>query len=373
MARYDVIVLGLGGMGSAACFHLARRGARVLGLDQFDPLHARGSSHGQTRICRKAYFEHPDYVPLLHAAYDCWDELAALSQRTLFHRVGLLMIGAPQSELISGVERARAQHSLRIDTLDPERLAPEFSPFRPPPAYSVLFERDAGYLLVEECVKASLDQARLHGAALRFRAPVSGWSADGQGVRVRTENETFDADRLVIAAGAWSGRMLRDMGLPLEVRRKVQLWFTATDPACSIEAGCPVFAYDDGQGFYYGFPSLDAAEMKIAEHSGREVVLDPDTVDRELRSADAARVAAFIRRVLPGVDPTPSRHSVCLYTMSADGHFVIDCAPQSERVVFAAGFSGHGFKFAGLIGSVLADLTLTGATRHPIGFLRRRW
>lgn len=372
MSGYDAIVLGLGGMGSAASFHLARRGLRVLGLEQFTPAHDRGSSHGQTRICRKAYFEHPDYVPLLHAAYDCWDELEALTGKKLFHRVGLLLLGDPRSELITGVRKAMAMHPLRIDTLDARALPARFAAFHPPAGFEMLFEADAGYLLVEECVRAHLDLARSHGAELRFGQTVLGWSADERGVRVTTAAETFEADKLVIAAGAWSGRLLRDVGAPLEVLRKMQMWFPCDDPRCDAAAGCPVFAYDDCDGFYYGFPRIAAAEMKIAEHTGREVVADPDAPDRSLRPDDGLRVGAFIRRVLPTASAAPARHAACLYTMSPDGHFFVDRAPHSPRVVFAAGFSGHGFKFAGLIGKVLADLSLDGATDQPIGFLRLR-
>jgi sarcosine oxidase len=368
MGAYDCIVLGVGAMGAATCLSLARRGLHVLGLEKFGPAHDRGSSHGQTRIIRKAYFEHPDYVPLLHRAYELWDALSDESRTRLFERVGLLMLGPPAGDVIAGVRRAAREHKLAIENLAADDAAARFPGFRMRAGMDALYEPDAGFLHVETCVRTLAQLATARGATLRFHEAATAWTATGQSVRVQTTHAEHTAARLVITAGAWAGRLLADLCLPLTVLRKVQLWFAAEE-RYRADRGCPVFCADTGDAFYYGAPIVSGAEMKIAEHSGREVVADADLVDRTLHAAEVERVADFARLTLPGVSPTPVRHAVCLYTMTPDGHFILDRHPQHESVCLAAGFSGHGFKFAPLIGSVLADLTIDGKTSEPTEFL----
>lgn len=370
MPTYDVIVAGVGAMGSAACLALAERGLRVLGLERYAVPNDRGSSHGATRIIRKAYFEHPDYVPLLHEAYRLWEQIEAEAGVSLFHRSGLLLIGRSDGVVIPGVQRSAAEHALDIHPVTEAELARRFPMFRAPPNAAVLFERDAGYLCVEDCVRAMADLARRHGATILEGRHIIGWSLVGNGVQVTTADGEFTADRLVICGGPWAGRLLSDLSLPLEVRRKVQLWF-GCEPGCFTEStGTPVFAYDLPEGFFYGFPSIERGDAKIAEHTGRQLVEDPDRLDRELHPADAERVSGFVRQYLRGVQPRVTRHSVCMYTMSPDEHFILDRHPRTPHVLFAAGFSGHGFKFAPLIGQALADLAIDGKTVHPIEFLR---
>lgn len=369
MTRYDAIVIGLGAMGAAACDQLAARGCRVLGIEQFLPAHDRGSSHGETRIIRKAYFEHADYVPLLHRAYAMWDELSADASRTLFERVGLLLMGVPKGEVIVGVQRAAREHHLAIEEMPPAEVAWRFPGFRPDPSMVALFEPDAGFLHVEACIRAMLDRAKQRGAELKFETAVTSWAADGTGVRVMASRETYFADRLVVTAGPWAGKLLTLLARPLEVLRKVQLWFPASG-GYRVADRSPVFCVDTGPQFFYGAPVVAGDMMKVAEHSGREVVSDPGMVDRSLRAEDVSHVVDFVRRVLPGLTPVPARHAVCLYTMTLDGHFVIDRHPEFPQVALAAGFSGHGFKFAPIVGSILADLTLSGRTAEPAGFLK---
>lgn len=369
MSNYDAIVVGLGAMGSAACRSLARRGARVLGIEAFEIAHSRGSSHGETRICRKAYFEHPDYVPLLHRAYELWDELSIEVGEALFHRCGLLLVGRPDGELIPGVQRSAAQHRLAIEALAPADVRRRLPQFDVPDGFDALFEADAGYLRVERCVERLAESARRSGVTLQTGERVTSWAPQGDGVTVRTTRSTYSAGRLIVAGGAWSAALLPQVGVPLVVLRKMQLWFRAAGDAARVERGCPVFAFEADDGFFYGFPAIDAARMKIAEHSGREVVADPSAVDRELRAADAPRVQRFIRRHVPAATTDVVHHAVCMYTMSPDGHFIVDRVPQCESVCFAAGFSGHGFKFAPVIGEILADLALHGSTPLPAAFL----
>lgn len=366
--RFDVIVLGVGAMGSAACLALARRGWRVLGIEQFTTPNDRGSSHGATRIIRKAYFEHPDYVPLLHEAYDQWDRIASESAVSLFHRVGLLLVGAPASDVISGARRAKLAHRLGIQDVSEREFDARFGMFRQPDGAVALFEQDAGYLGVEDCVRSMRLLAERLGATILCNRAVTDWSVNSRGVCVTADGKIFHADRLVICGGAWAGRLLPFLSPALEVRRKVQLWFACEPGHFDAASGTPVFAYDLPEGFFYGFPSIERGDAKIAEHSGREVVSDADRLNRDLHAADTSRVSSFVQRFVRGVSTRVTRYSVCMYTMSPDQHFFID--QHTERVSFAAGFSGHGFKFAPVVGEILADLALRGATDRPAGFLR---
>ncbi len=370
MRVVDVIVLGLGGVGSQAARALARRGARVLGLEQHPLVHALGSSHGDTRIIRKAYFEHPDYVPLLKRAYAAWDDLAAEQERRLFERTGLLLVGPPDGAVVSGTRRAALEHGLPLEVLPGETLGDRFPAFRPFPGALALLERDAGFLRVEDCVRAALDSARQHGAELRSGVAVLGWEAGPQGVRVRTAEGDHHAAALVVCAGAWAGRLLPSLAPALSPQRKMQLWLTCQEPALRLDSGCPTWGFQEADGsFFYGFPSLEPGRVKLAEHGPGERVPDPSQLDRALRPEDVARPAAFAARRLRGVAPPVLHHAACMYTMSPDEHFVLDRHPAHDNVALAAGLSGHGFKLVSALGEILADLVLDGRTDAPIGFL----
>lgn len=369
MQRYDVIVAGLGGMGSAALYHLARRGLRVLGIEPNGIAHDRGSSHGVTRILRKAYFEHPDYVPLLHTAYRLWDELEREWGRRLLHRVGLLIGGPWEGAIVGGVLRSMRAHGLDIEELSPAEASQRFPAFHSRASDLCLWERDAGYLLVEECVRAHVELARRLGATVLTDDRVVEWSVDGTCILVRTANGQYGADRLVVCGGPWAAELLRDLGLPLAVRRKCAFWFACDDPRYSAQNGCPTFGFQTGDDFFYGFPSLDAAGVKSAEHSGGVDVPSVEQVDRQVHEAEERRVQEFLREYLPGVSDRVTRRSVCMYTMTPDQHFILDRHRDYPNVAYAAGFSGHGFKFAPMVGQVMADLATTGATAEPVQFL----
>ncbi len=356
MEHYEAIVLGVGGVGSAALFHLARAGRKVLGLDRFAPGHDRGSSHGETRIIRLAYFEGAGYVPLLRRAYDLWAELEELAGEELYREVGLLEVGPPDGVVVPGVLRSAAEHGLEVEALDAAAVKERFGgAFALPEGAAAAFERRAGYLRVEACVAAHVLLARARGAELRVGEAVTGWRPDGEGVVVTTEAAEYAADRLVITAGAWAGQVLADLGLPLQGVRKPLLWFAADDPRYAADRGCPGYFYETPQGHFYGFPAVDGA-LKVAEHSGGEPVEDPLQVDRALRPSDEAPVAAFVRAHLPGVSERRLRHAVCLYTRTPDEHFVVDRHPRHPQVAFVAGLSGHGFKMASALGEAIAAL-----------------
>jgi sarcosine oxidase len=369
-SRFDAIVLGLGVMGSAAAWRLAGRRLRVLGLDAHALGNDRGSSHGRTRICRKAYFEHPDYVPLLHSAYPLWDQLAAEAGRTLFERCGLLLAGDPDGAVIQGTRLAATRHALPIAELDHSTAARRFRGLTIPADAAILFEPDAGLLYAEDCVHAMLECAARRGADLRPETPVRAWQAGPSGVRVETSAGSFEADRLVIAAGPWSRAVLHDLGLPLRIERRPQVWLETANENLRLAAGCPVYAFHERGEFFYGFPVIDAGRVKVARHLLSDPVAGPESLDRTLRPADVGPLIELASRRLVGVTGRVVAHSVCMYTLTPDEHFLIDRHPRHAKVVLAAGFSGHGFKFGPLVGEILADLAIDGSTRHPIGFLR---
>ena len=368
MPSYDVIVIGTGGIGSAAAFHLARRGARVLGLDRFPGGHANGSSHGETRLIRKAYFEHADYVPLLERAYVLWRALEVESGETLFRQVGLVEAGPRDGRLVGGVVNTADRHRLSLEDLSPDDFGTRF-PFALGPGEVAVFEREAGYLFVERCGLAHLRLAAASGAELVTGEPAVSWRATSNGVVVETATHRYHASHLVITAGAWAAGLLADLAVPLTVRRKHLHWYATADRRYSADRGCPCFFYETPAGLFYGFPEVNGGGVKVAEHTGGVDIADPLADDKAVEPEDRARVEAYIRDYLPGVSTTPVRHAVCYYTMSPDEHFVVGRHPEHPNVAFVAGLSGHGFKFASVLGEVLAELTLDGATRQPVGFL----
>lgn len=367
---YDVIVLGLGGMGSAACYHLAQRGLRVLGLEQYSAGHDRGSSHGETRIIRRAYFEHPNYVPLLLRAYQLWADLEAVSQRRLYRRTQLLLSGPPEGETIHGSLQAARLHGLEVHRLHADDARQMFPGIAVPLTHAVVLEPEAGFLYVEDCVRTHWEQAVSAGAVLRAECCVREWTAVGRTVRVRTDQDDLEAAALVLTAGAWTSQLLRQLKLPLTVVRKFVGWFSTEAGAYHVDDGYPAYYFELPQGAFYGFPSLDAQTIKVAEHTGGETIHDPASVDRGCAPDDLARLMPFLEECLPRARPECRRHSVCLYTLTPDRHFLIDTHPEHPQVCFAAGFSGHGFKFCPVVGEVLADLVQSGLTTAPIEFLR---
>jgi sarcosine oxidase len=370
MATYDVIVLGTGGVGSAAVYHLAKRGARVLGVDQFPGGHDRGSSHGETRVIRQAYFEHADYVPLLLRAYELWRELEQEYGFDLLRQVGLLQVGPPEGIVVRGVLEAARLHGLAVAPLAAEEVGHRFPAFRVPAGSVGVFEPKAGYLRVEKCVLAHLSAALQHGAEVRTGVVVRNWRREGSGLVVERDNgDRFYADKLVITAGPWAPQLLADIGVPLVVRRKHLYWFPTSDASYHESTGCPTFLYELPHGVFYGFPQIDELGVKVAEHSGGAVIDDPANDPRPLDKEDLCRVEDYLTRYLPGVGRPMQLRSVCFYTMSPDEHFLVDRHPAHENVFFAAGLSGHGFKFTSVLGEALAELALNGRTKLPLGFL----
>ena len=370
MKRYEAIVVGVGGVGSAVLCHLARRGVRVVGLDRFPPGHDRGSSHGSTRIIRQAYFEHADYVPLLLRAWQLWAELAEAAGRPLMEEVGLLQVGPADGVVVPAVLESARLHNLAVEQVPSREIARRWPGFVAAEELTGAYEHRAGYLLVEECVRAHVAAALSAGAELECDGEVIAWRSEGSGIAVETDRGEIAADRLIITAGPWASELLADFAVRLTVLRKPVFWLATRDDSYRAAAGCPCFLYELPGGIFYGIPQIDERGVKVAEHSGGEAVADPLTVDRGLRAEDHRRVAGFVEACLPHATSDVLGHSVCMYTMTPDQHFIVDRHPSFPQVVFVAGLSGHGFKFAPVLGEIAADLALEGRTPHPIGFLR---
>ncbi|MEM6329289.1 MAG: N-methyl-L-tryptophan oxidase [Planctomycetota bacterium] len=375
--NYDAIVLGAGGVGSAAMWRLAARGLRVLGIDRHTPPHGLGSSHGQTRIIRQAYFEHPDYVPLLLEAYRLWGELASASEAPLLVRSGVLQVGPADGGIVSGVLQSARTHAIPVERVEAREVRERWPLLRVSEGHAGVFEPTGGYLHVEACVQACLDAAIGLGAELMTGVTAHGWAPDGGAQRVQTSAGEFACERLIVTAGAWSGPLLQAAGVPLTIRRKSVFWF---DPPPGPDAPrLPPYLFELPTGVFYGFPPVGDWGMKVGDHAGGAVLDRPEAIDRTVDPAEEHAVRHFLAEHVPRVglaarlgpapQPAVRRHSACYYTMSPDGHFVLDRLPGEPRVSFAAGLSGHGFKFAPVLGEALADLATTGASRLPIDFL----
>ena len=365
--HYDCLVIGLGGMGSSTLYHLARHGLRVHGFDRFSPVHSHGSSHGEYRIFRKAYFEHPDYVPLLQEAERCWRELEAESGASLYDRRGVVLSGPAEGEAIAGTLRAAVEHSLPVQQLSGQDARQRWPMLQFPDEHAVVFDEDAGLLAVEECVRQYLAMAKGHGATAQWDDPVIDWTTRDDHIEVQTSRERWTADRLVLTAGAWTSELLHRDLPTTAILRKRQVWHSVHPNWTRTLADMPGFFFETSAGAFYGMPVKETA-VKVARHSGGTQVSDP------AQSADGAAAEAepcqeFAAQFLQGIAAEPTRSSSCLYTMSPDGHFIVDRSPGNDRVVFAAGFSGHGFKFASVIGKVLADWVTDGKTELPVDFL----
>jgi sarcosine oxidase len=369
--RYDAIVIGLGGMGSASAFHLARRGQRVLGLEQFDLLHERGSSHGLTRIIRLAYHEDPSYVPLLRRSYELWHELERLAGERLLVTTGSLEGGPADGHMFRGALEAAQLHHLPHEALDATEIRRRFPAFSGlDPGTMAVWQPDGGFLLAERSLLAHVTQAQAHGAQLRFRERVDSWDAGAAGVEVRTEQGTYEADRLIICAGAWAGALVPQLA-PLAVpERQVLAWLQPTRPELFRPERFPVFLLDVPDGSYYGFPIHDVPGLKLGRYHHLHEPMDPDDPDRSARPDDEALLRGFVARYLPDGAGATVMLKVCLFTNSPDEHFLIDRLPDAPGVVVAAGFSGHGYKFCSVVGEITADLATRGRTDHDIGLFR---
>jgi sarcosine oxidase len=364
---YDAIVLGVGGVGSAAIAHLAERGANVLGLERYDVPHGYGSSHGITRIIRLAYYEHPNYVPLLRRAYKLWRDLEVDHDRQLLYRTGSVDAGPAGGPLVEGSKRSCEDHDIEYEQLSSAELTDRYPGYRLPADHEAIYQPDGGFLLPEQCIVAHVERAHRAGATIRARERVVGWHPTEDGVRVETDASVYEADRLVVTAGAWAAQFVDALDGIAVPERQVLAWFQPNDPALFAPDRFPVWNLQVPDGRYYGFPVYGVPGTKLGRYHHREETVDPDAFEREPTQADEQLLREFAERYFPdGAGPT-MRLETCLFTNTPDEHFVLDALPDHPEVVVGAGFSGHGFKFASVIGEILADLALEGDTEHPIG------
>ncbi len=367
---YDVIVVGVGAMGAAATSQLAARGLRVLGLERFPLGHAFGSSHGLTRIIRLSYFEHPAYVPLLRRAFELWRELQATAGESLLHVTGSLDVGDEDSEVFAGSRRSCETHDLPHDVLDATALAERIPAWRPSASLKAVWQPDGGILLPERCIEAFADRARGLGADIHAEEPALDWDVAGGVARVRTARGTYTARQLVLAGGSWMGTLAPLLTGLLAVERQVVGWFAVTDAARFSTQAFPVFVCEVPEGRFYGFPEHGVPGFKIGKYHHRGERVDPDAFDRTCGPEDERVLREAVSRYFPAANGPLLRSAACLFTNTPDEHFVIDRHPDAPQVLLVSPCSGHGFKFASVIGEIVADLVERGETAHDISLFR---
>ncbi len=380
MTAWDVIVIGVGAVGSAALRAVAESGARALGIEQHAPANRHGSSHGHSRIFRHAYFEHPDYVPLLRHSTARFEALERQSRVDLLHRCGMLLVGGPDSAIVHGALDSARHWGLPVDALGAAALRERFPWFAVADDAIGAFEADAGIVRPEASVNAAVQVARAHGAELRCTQRVHEVVEDDSGVSVVTDQGSERAAAVIIAAGPWTSALLPELRPLLKVTRQVQAWMS---PATADVSGMPCWLLDRGSGHraLYGLaPDPGAPEgspsryPKVAFH-GSDTVVDPESGAAPVSPTDVEAIRRACRRLAPALDGPAVHAATCLYTVSPDEHFIVGTRHGGRRTHFAAGLSGHGFKLAPALGDALADLALRGRTDLPIDFLspRRRF
>lgn len=364
--RYDIIIIGLGAMGSAAAYHLAQRGKRVLGVDRFTPPHTFGSSHGESRIIREAYYEHPLYVPLVQRAYELWAELEQRARRRLLLQTGGLMVGAENGTLVQGALLSARTHQLAHELLAAREIRSRFPAFHPTEEMVGVWEPRAGVLFPEQCIAAHLHTAQQLGATLHGDEIALRWQKEGNGIALITSKGKYLAERLVLSAGAWVESLTAELILPLQCTRQPLFWF---EPKAHAEyfspKNFPIYIIEHApQRYFYGFPNLGEG-CKVAIHHEGEITT-ADEVQREVSTKEVAPLREVLARFLPEANGALRKSAVCMYTNTPDAHFVLDFHPQHENVLIASPCSGHGFKFSCAIGEVIADLLSEGETRFDL-------
>ncbi|MGH2559231.1 MAG: N-methyl-L-tryptophan oxidase [Thermomicrobiales bacterium] len=371
MTHFAAIVIGGGTMGSGAAWELGKRGEKALVLEQFGHVHAMGSHGGLTRIIRHAYAEGADYIPLVRRADDLWVALEEATGEKVLHRVGGLELAVPGHGHADRARDNAARHGVAFEWLDAAELMRSWPVYRVPEDWEAGFGPDSGFIDVERGLRALATQARSLGVEIRENEPVRSWGATDSGAWVVTDHSRYTADRLIVTAGAWAGHVLADLGLPLTVRRKTIHWVEVDQPEVFEPERFPTFIADSAAGELYGLPIFGREGLKIGRHDGG-LATTPETVDREVAPDEAEDALGPARQIFPAITGKVLSSAVCLYTLTPDGDFIIDRHPAWPHVVFAAGFSGHGFKFAPTIGEHLVDLAYgAGATPFPILALER--
>lgn len=349
-------------MGSSALYHLARRGGDVIGIEQFEPGHANGSSHGRSRVFRTTY-DDPLYVELARESLEMWRRLESESDVALLELCGLLIFASLDNDRFTRTLAMLANAGLPHERLDGTDVSTRFPTYRLTSDQHAFFARENGFLRADRVLETLRVRAESHGARRRHGCRVESIESHGNRVRVTTSNETFDAARVVITAGAWLDRLAKDLNWQLEVTREEKIYLPVNDPARVVPGAFPCFCEYDTSN--YGFPTLDGQTIKVAaDHTGHRV--DPDSVERNVDASGVRRLYEWVERWQPGLVDSNGSGEVCLYTNTPDHDFLIGAHPGMDHVLLAGGFSGHGFKFSILVGDILADLALEGHTTRPI-------
>ena len=370
--RYETIVIGVGGMGSAAVYHLARRGCKVLGIERFDIPHDQRSSHGVNRIIRLAYYEDPSYVPLLFRAYELWRELEQTAGEQLLHITGGIDAGPSGSDVFEGSLRSCEEHGLTHEMLSSTELHRRFPGYQLPPDNIAVYQKDGGFLLAEGCIVAHVAAAQALGAEVHGREQVLEWESVGRTMGVVTDRGVYEAETLIITAGAWAANQVDYLASLAVPERQVLAWFQPVRPEFFTPQNFPVFNLLVEEGRFYGFPVFGIPGFKVGKYHHLGEQTDPDHLDRESNERDEDVLRSFTQRYFPDAGGPTMTLKVCMFTNSPDEHFIIGPHPDNARVFLAAGFSGHGFKFCSIVGEILADLSQKGETSHDIGMFNPR-
>mgnify|MGYP001605238376 CR=1 FL=1 len=373
--HFDAIVIGIGGMGSATLYHLAKKGLNVLGIEQFDIPHEMGSSHGLTRIIRLAYYEDPSYVPLLHRAYELWAELEQESNETVFYQTGSLDFSPADNDVFMGSLQSCIDHNLEHEVLTSAQISERFPGYQLPPDTMGVYQPQGGLLVPERCIMAHADMAQQYGATLHTGEKILEWDIlTDDRVKVQTDQATYTADKLAICGGAWAYKLVPQLEQKAIPERQVLIWLETQKPEFFTPERFPVWNGVTEEGRYYGFPEFnpsgDTPGMKFGRYHHLEEYVDPDFIDRTPNDDDEALLRAFGERYFPDGSGQTLSMKACMFTNTSDEHWILDTLPDTPQVSVAAGFSGHGFKMASVIGEIMADLTRTGETRHDIALHR---
>jgi len=362
-------VVGLGIAGAAAAYHLARRGSRVIAFEQFEPGHDRGSSHGESRVIRLAYSEHPSYVPLLRAAYAGWRALEAATGREIMTINGILEAGRPGSPIVAGCLAAAAEHALEHEVLTPAEVGRRFPAFTLPADWTAIHQPDGGWLRPELALSLLVEGAAAAGAEIRTGTRVDAIEPGAGGIRLRAGGMTVEAGAVVIAAGGWIGELVPELRPHLRLTEQVLGWFRPLDPALFTPERFPIFVFEGEEDTCYGFPDFQGSGVKLASHRHGPALSHPGQMRRGADSAEAP-LRSFLERHIPAAAGAFLGARTCLYTNTPDEHFLLDRHPDDHRIILASPCSGHGFKFGPVLGDILADLAMHGATRHDISRFR---
>ena len=371
--NWDVIVVGVGGMGSAACWQLARRGQRVLGLERFDIPHSMGSSHGISRIIRLPYYEDPAYVPLLHRAYELWAEAERATGVTLLVTTGSVDGGPEDDALFQGALTSARLHGMPHEVMTGTEVNERYPGYQMQPDARFVFQRQGGLIASERAIVAHANAAMVAGATIRAREQVLGWEAhpSGEGVTVRTDKGSYQAARLVLTAGPWMADLVPILGGVAVPERQVLIWAQPRHPELFTPDRFPVFNLQVEEGRYYGFPVYEVPGFKFGRYHHRGETVPADAMRREVDSVDEHLLRSFGARYFPAGTGETLALRACMFTNTPDEHFILDHHPEHPQVVLASPCSGHGYKFCSVIGEILADLAIgSGETRHDIDFLR---